>query len=146
MTTRRRRRFTADFKKRVALEALRGDRTVQQIAARHEVHPNQVSQWKRQAIDGLEEVFDSGGRGSGRPQAVGNLADDRRRPRPASRPRDSHSSTAHCRCGPSITGTRSGRRTAEHAASAGAGPINHNRRSAARGCRRPGTETRITRA
>ena len=36
MATRRRRRFTADFKKRVALEALRGDRTVQEIAARHE--------------------------------------------------------------------------------------------------------------
>ena len=43
MATRRRRRFTADFKKRVALEALRGDRTVQEVAARHEVHPNQVS-------------------------------------------------------------------------------------------------------
>ena len=53
MTTRRRRRFTAEFKKRVALAALRGDRTVQQIAARHEVHPNQVSLWKRQAVDGL---------------------------------------------------------------------------------------------
>ena len=39
MTTRR--RFTADFKAKVALEALRGDRTVQEIAARHKVHPNQ---------------------------------------------------------------------------------------------------------
>ena len=63
MTTRRRRRFTTDFKKRVALEALRGDRTVQEIAARHEVHPNQVSLWKRQAIEGLDEVF-AGGRTS----------------------------------------------------------------------------------
>ena len=60
MATRRRRRFTADFKKRVALEALRGDRTVQEIAARHEVHPNQVSTWKRQAIDGLDEIFGGG--------------------------------------------------------------------------------------
>ncbi len=51
MTTKRRRRFTAAFKKRVVLEALRGDRTVQEIAARHEVHPNQVSTWKRQAVD-----------------------------------------------------------------------------------------------
>ena len=57
MTTRRQRRFTAEFKKRVAIETLRGDRTVQQIAARHEVHPNQVSLWKRQAVDRLEEVF-----------------------------------------------------------------------------------------
>ena len=52
MTTKRRRRFTADFKKRVALEALRGDRTVQAIAAKHEVHPNQVGTWKRQAVEG----------------------------------------------------------------------------------------------
>ena len=61
MTTKRRRRFTADFKKRVALEALRGDRTVQAIAAKHEVHPNQVGTWKRQAVEGLDEVFARGG-------------------------------------------------------------------------------------
>ena len=61
MTTKRRRRFTADFKKRVALEALRGDRTVQAIAAKHEVHSNQVGTWKRQAVEGLDEVFARGG-------------------------------------------------------------------------------------
>ncbi len=55
MTTRR--RFTADFKAKVALEALRGDRTIQEIASRHKVHPNQVSAWKRQAMDGLGAVF-----------------------------------------------------------------------------------------
>ena len=58
MTTRR--RFSADFKGRVALEALGGDRTIQEIAAKHKVHPNQVSTWKRQAIDGLGEVFSNG--------------------------------------------------------------------------------------
>ena len=63
MTTKRRRQYTANFKKRVALEALRGDRTVQAIAAKHEIHPNQVGAWKRQAVDGLEEVF-AGGRAS----------------------------------------------------------------------------------
>ena len=47
-----RRRFTAQFKAKVAMEALRGDRTVQAIAAKHEVHPNQVSGWKRQAQAG----------------------------------------------------------------------------------------------
>ena len=56
----KRRRFTAAFKARVALEALRGDRTIQEIAARHKVHPNQVSTWKRQAVDGLGEVFSNG--------------------------------------------------------------------------------------
>ena len=53
----KRRRFTAQFKAKVATEALRGDRTIQAIAGKHEVHPNQVSGWKRQAQAGLEEVF-----------------------------------------------------------------------------------------
>ncbi len=56
----KRRKFTAEFKAKVALEALRGDRTIQEIAARHKVHPNQVGTWKRQAMDGLGEVFSNG--------------------------------------------------------------------------------------
>ncbi len=56
----KRRRFTADFKAKVALEALRGDKTIQQISARHKLHPNQVSMWKRQAMDGLGAVFSNG--------------------------------------------------------------------------------------
>ena len=55
-----RRRFTADFKAKVALEALRGDKTIQEIAARYKVHPNQVSTWKRQAMDGLGAIFSNG--------------------------------------------------------------------------------------
>ena len=62
----KRRRFTAEFKARVAMEALRGDRTIQAIAAKHEVHPNQVSGWKRQAQEGLRELF---ARDRGRRQA-----------------------------------------------------------------------------
>ena len=58
MTTRR--RFTGDFKAKVALEALRGDKTIQEIAARHKVHPNQVSTWKRQAVNGLGAIFSNG--------------------------------------------------------------------------------------
>ena len=50
----KRRWFTPGFKAQVALEALREERTVQQIAARHGVHPNQVSQWKLNAREGLE--------------------------------------------------------------------------------------------
>ena len=57
---RARRRFTADFKARVALEALRGDKSIQEISTRHKVHPNQVSTWKRQAMDGLGAVFSGG--------------------------------------------------------------------------------------
>jgi len=72
MTTRR--RFTADFKARVALEALRGDKTIQEIAAKHKVHPNQVSTWKRQAVDGLGEVFSNGG-GKARVDHEGEIHD-----------------------------------------------------------------------
>ena len=56
----KRRRFTASFKAGVALEALRGDKTIQEIASRHKVHANQVSSWKRQALDGLDTVFSNG--------------------------------------------------------------------------------------
>jgi len=56
----KRRRFSDDFKAKVALEALRGDQTLSLIAARHKLHPNQISQWKRKALDGLSGVFARG--------------------------------------------------------------------------------------
>ncbi len=46
--------------------ALRGDRTIQEIATKHKVHPNQVSTWKRQAVDGLGAVFSNGAERIGR--------------------------------------------------------------------------------
>ena len=64
MTTRR--RFTSDFKAKVALEALRGDKTIQEISSKHKVHPNQVSTWKRQAVEGLGAVFSNGAERAGR--------------------------------------------------------------------------------
>ena len=57
----KRRRFTAEFKKRVALEALRERDTVQAIASRHQLHANQVSAWKRQALDVLDGAFAGAG-------------------------------------------------------------------------------------
>ena len=56
----KRRRFSGELKAKVALEALRGDRTLQEIASQHQVHPNQVGAWKRQAMEGLVEVFSKG--------------------------------------------------------------------------------------
>ncbi len=55
-----RRRFSGDFKAKVALEALRGDKTIQEIATRHKIHPNQVSTWKQRAVEGMKEVFSNG--------------------------------------------------------------------------------------
>ena len=70
----KRRRFTADFKARVALEALRGDKTIQDIASRHKVHPNQVGAWKKQAVEGLGSIFETGaGRGDDREREVRDL-------------------------------------------------------------------------
>ena len=43
----KRRRFSGELKAKITLEALRGDRTLQEIASKHPVHPNQVSAWKR---------------------------------------------------------------------------------------------------
>jgi transposase len=53
-----RRRFTAEFKAKVAVEAIRGERTISELATKHQLHPNQITQWKRQAIDKLAKVFD----------------------------------------------------------------------------------------
>ena len=57
----KRRKFSAEFKRKVVVEAMRGDRTVREIAARHGLNPNQVGRWKSEAMDGLLEVFRRGG-------------------------------------------------------------------------------------
>lgn len=54
----KRRNFTDQHKAKVALEAFRGDRTVQEIATEHQLRPHQVSTWQRQAIDGMAEHND----------------------------------------------------------------------------------------
>ena len=52
----KRRSLPTAFKKKVALAALRGDRTLQELTAHYQVHPNQISQWKRQTIEGLDGI------------------------------------------------------------------------------------------
>ena len=54
---RKRRRFTTEFKGRVALEALQKRDSVEATAARYELHPDQVGSWKRQMLDAVPEVF-----------------------------------------------------------------------------------------
>ena len=56
----KRRKFSADFKRKVVMEAMRGERTARETAARHGVNPNQVGKWKSEAVDGLLEVFRGG--------------------------------------------------------------------------------------
>ena len=53
---------TAAFKKKVALEALKEDKTLGQLASQYGVHPIQVSQWKRELIDGADSIFERKGK------------------------------------------------------------------------------------
>jgi transposase-like protein len=52
-----RKRYGADFKAKVALEAIRGDLTLAELAAKHGVHHTMIAAWKRQAIDGRSRVL-----------------------------------------------------------------------------------------
>jgi transposase-like protein len=52
-----RRRFSAEFKSKVALAAIKGERTLSELAAQFQVHPHQVVAWKKQALSVLPEVF-----------------------------------------------------------------------------------------
>jgi len=58
--TRQRRRFSAQTKAKVAVEAIKGQRTVAELASQFQVHPNQISQWKRQMLEAAPTVFSNG--------------------------------------------------------------------------------------
>lgn len=55
-----RKSYTAAYKAKVALEAIKGQRTINEIASAFEVHPNQVTQWKKQAVSQLSDIFSNG--------------------------------------------------------------------------------------
>ena len=57
MTTTKRRNHSPAFKAKVALEALRGEQTAAELAARYGVHPGQIGTWKKQALEALPGVF-----------------------------------------------------------------------------------------
>jgi putative transposase len=53
----RRNKFTGEFKTRIALEAIKGLRTVSEISSEYGVHPHQITQWKKQALEGLPDIL-----------------------------------------------------------------------------------------
>lgn len=57
MARRPRRNHTAAFKAKVALAALKGEKTLTELAEQYEIHPNQITQWKAQLLEGAEGVF-----------------------------------------------------------------------------------------
>ena len=61
MSRRPRRNHSPAFKAKVAIAAIKGERTIAQIAEQFDVHPNQVTTWKAQLEGGASDVFDNGG-------------------------------------------------------------------------------------
>ena len=57
--TKQRKNYSADFKAKVAIAAIKGDKTVNEIASTYGVHPNQVSTWKKQALGVIPNAFSS---------------------------------------------------------------------------------------
>lgn len=58
----KRRNHDAAFKARVALEALKGERTVSELATAYEVHPTMIHQWKKALLEGAAGIFERGGK------------------------------------------------------------------------------------
>jgi len=55
-----RRKHSPAFKAKIALEALRGDKTIAEIASQYEIHPNQIMQWKKQLSEEAAGIFENG--------------------------------------------------------------------------------------
>ena len=64
----KRNRYSTDFKFRVALEAAQGQKTLNELASEQGVHPNQISTWKRQLLEGGPGLFGPNGRHAQRAQ------------------------------------------------------------------------------
>jgi putative transposase len=57
MMSTKRTKHSAKFKKKMALEALKGDKTISDIASRNNLHPTQITKWKKQFEEGMEDIF-----------------------------------------------------------------------------------------
>lgn len=57
---RKRRNHSSSFKAKVALAAIKGDRTLSELAEQFDVHPNQIQEWKKKLLDSADQVFERG--------------------------------------------------------------------------------------
>jgi transposase-like protein len=56
----KRQNYSKEFKARVALDAIKGQKTISELASEYRVHPNQIGQWKRKLLHGSAELFSRG--------------------------------------------------------------------------------------
>ncbi len=73
MTTTRK-QYSPKFKARVAIEAIRGDKTLSQLGSQFKVHPIQIAKWRKSALDQLPELFVDGRKGKSRNGEAGSDA------------------------------------------------------------------------
>ena len=57
MSKTKRNRYSAEFKAKVALDAIKGEQTISELGTRYGLHPNMITNWKRQAVENLVETF-----------------------------------------------------------------------------------------
>ncbi len=76
--TKKRRRHSDEFKARVALEAVKGVKTLSELSSIHGVHPTVIAQWKRHLVDGSAEVFSrkNGSRGKSEEELTSPLYEE----------------------------------------------------------------------
>lgn len=60
-----RRRFSPAMKAKIALAALKGDKTMAELASEYEVHPNQISKWKQKVLEEVPQIFEKKSRSKG---------------------------------------------------------------------------------
>ena len=54
------RKFSKDFKAKVAIEALKGNQTIRELSIKYQVHPNMISSWKKSLLERIPEIFSEG--------------------------------------------------------------------------------------
>lgn len=60
MSKRQKQRYSAEFKAKVALAAIKGDQTISQLSSEYGIHPTSINQWRRELLQGANQVFAAG--------------------------------------------------------------------------------------
>jgi len=67
--SKKRTQYSAEFKAKVALAALRGEKTISELAAHYSIHPTMITQWKKALLDGASQIFGKGNKTQNQTQA-----------------------------------------------------------------------------